>query len=99
MMPPVRRRLPTPPEDDPLDPVRPESDPLRPDEPASGPVAGPARPATPPRGLRAQIGATRDALLGLARAHVNLARAEADEIKGEVARASALGGLAIGAGI
>lgn len=38
-------------------------------------------------------------MLGLARAHVSLARAEVDEIKGEVTRASALGALAIGAGI
>jgi preprotein translocase subunit SecG len=63
----------------------------------------PPTPATPgdatPRGLRAQIAATKDALLALARAHIDLAKAEADEIKGEVTRASALAGLAIGAGI
>jgi hypothetical protein len=75
----------------PLDPDRPAFDPLRP-EPARGDAAR-------PRGLRAQIGATRDAVLGLVRAHVDLARAEAGDIKGEVTRASALGGLAIGAAI
>jgi hypothetical protein len=53
----------------------------------------------PPRGLRAQIGATKDAVLLLVHAHVDLARAEAGQIKGEVTRASALAGMAIGAGI
>jgi hypothetical protein len=38
----------------------------------------------------AQLRATRDAVLGLGRAHVDLAKAEADEIKGEVGRAAAL---------
>jgi MFS family permease len=38
---------------------------------------------------------TREALLGLVRAHVDLAKAEADEIKGEVARAAALGAFAL----
>jgi len=38
---------------------------------------------------------TKDALLGLARAHVDLAQAEADEIKGEVARAALLAGIAL----
>lgn len=38
---------------------------------------------------------TRDALIGLVRAHIDLAKAEADEIKGEVARAAALGGFAL----
>jgi hypothetical protein len=47
-------------------------------------------------GLRAQIGRTRDALIGLARAHVELARAEAGEIGGEIARAAALSGAALG---
>jgi hypothetical protein len=63
------------------------------------PPASPTPGEAAPRGLRAQIAATKDALLALARAHIDLAKAEADEIKGEVARASALAGLAIGAGI
>jgi hypothetical protein len=92
MLSPVRPMTAHPPGGRPLDPERPPSDPLRPEEPAS---AGPTRP----RGFIAQIGATRDAILSLVRAHINLARAEADDIKGEVTRASALGGLAIGAGI
>jgi hypothetical protein len=45
--------------------------------------------------LRAQIVATKDALLGLVRAHIDLARAEAGEIGGEVARAAGLGALAL----
>jgi hypothetical protein len=38
----------------------------------------------------AQLRATRDAVLGLGRAHIDLAKAEADEIKGEAARAAGL---------
>jgi hypothetical protein len=38
----------------------------------------------------AQLRATKDAVLGLGRAHVDLAKAEADEIKGEAARAAGL---------
>jgi hypothetical protein len=37
-----------------------------------------------------QVRATKDAVLGLLHAHVDLAKAEADEIKGEAARAAAL---------
>jgi hypothetical protein len=59
----------------------------------TGPAAGAPEPEA--RGLRGQAFATKDALLGLLRAHVDLAKAEADEIKGEVARAAALAGLAI----
>ncbi len=47
-------------------------------------------------GLGEQIGSTRDALIGLVRAHIDLATAELNEIKGEVARAAALGAAAIG---
>jgi hypothetical protein len=43
-----------------------------------------------------QVRRTRDALLGLVRAHVDLARAEFDQIKGEVARAAGLGAAAVG---
>jgi hypothetical protein len=58
------------------------------------PAPDPARTATPP-GLRRQAAQTKDALRGVVRAHVDLAKAEADEIKGEVGRAAALGGAAL----
>jgi len=45
-------------------------------------------------GLREQIAATRAAVMGLLRAHIDLAKAELAEIKGEVARAAALGAVA-----
>ncbi len=61
---------------------------------ASGPEPGP-KPEPPP-GLRAQIGATRIAVVGFIRAHIELAKAELDDIKDEVARAAALGGIALG---
>jgi hypothetical protein len=80
----------------PLDPDRRATDPPRPEAPHA---ADTPRADDAPRGLRAQIGATRDAVLALVRAHVDLAKAEADDIKGEVTRASALGGLAIAAGL
>jgi hypothetical protein len=51
----------------------------------------------PPPGLRAQIGATFDAGKGLAYAHIELAKAEAAAIAGEVAHVAALVGLAIAA--
>jgi hypothetical protein len=60
-------------------------------DPAQGPAAASGRrKSESPPGLIAQLRATKDALLGLGRAHVDLARAEADEIKGEAARAAAL---------
>ena len=43
----------------------------------------------------AQLRATKDAVLGLGRAHVDLAKAEADEIKGEAARAAGLAAAAL----
>jgi hypothetical protein len=68
----------------------------------SGPGAAPGPgstsgrpPSEPPPGLIAQLRATKDALLGLGRAHVDLAKAEADEIKGEAARAAGLAGAAL----
>lgn len=83
--------------------------PVRPD--ASGPGPGvptasvtPPDPSTPPRGaggataprgLRDQVGATKDAAKGLVDAHIELAKAEASEIGGRVARAAALVGCAI----
>ncbi|MDP2350313.1 MAG: hypothetical protein Q8M74_04050, partial [Chloroflexota bacterium] len=50
------------------------------------PTPEPTRPATPP-GIRRQLAATKEAILGLLRAHIDLAKAEFDEIKGEAARA------------
>ena len=72
-----------------------------PTSPGTGPAAGPAdtadtaAPEDAAPGLRQQVIRTRDALVSLARAHVDLAKAEAGEIGNEVKRAAALGGLAI----
>ena len=52
-------------------------------------------PEARPPGLMDQLRATKEALLGLGRAHLDLAKAEADEIKGEVARAAGLAGAAL----
>lgn len=52
-------------------------------------------PPGEPLGLFAQLRATRDAGMRLAMAHVELAKAEASEIGGRIARAAALIGLAI----
>jgi hypothetical protein len=84
----------------PLDPERPASDPARPaPEPDPTATDAPGRDAPrrddPPPGLRAQVAATKEALLGFVRAHVDLAKAELDEIKGEIARAAALGAGAV----
>ena len=48
----------------------------------------------PPPGLRAQLGATRDAAMALLAAHIDLAKAEAGAIAGQVGRVIALGALA-----
>jgi hypothetical protein len=45
--------------------------------------------------LRAQISATRDAAMALVMAHVELAKAEAGQIAGQVGRAAALGAIAL----
>ena len=50
----------------------------------------------PAPGLREQLRRTRDALIAFGRAHIDLAKAEASEIAGEVKRAAALGGMAVG---
>jgi hypothetical protein len=55
-----------------------------------------AKPAGPPLGLRDQVGATIAAARRLIGAHVNLAKAEASEIAGEVGRLVALVALALG---
>ena len=88
-------------EDDPLDAETPAPDPVAsppPDAdaaPAASAGATAAASGDPP-GIRQQVRATREAAQGLVRAHVDLARAEAAEIGGEVKRAAALGGVAFG---
>ena len=61
---------------------------------ASGP--GPAHDPGAAPGLREQLLRTRGAVAAFARAHIDLARAEAGEIAGEIKRAVALGGMAVG---
>jgi hypothetical protein len=61
--------------------------------PATPGSAGPR--ATPPKGLREQVGSTKDAARGLVDAHIELAKAEASEIGGRVARAAGLVGCAV----
>jgi hypothetical protein len=58
------------------------------DEPRS------SRSSSPP-GLFASVRSTREAAMRLARAHIDLARAEFDAIKGEIARVAALAGIAV----
>jgi len=67
--------------------------------PSGGPTAGAgaAGKGTEPPGLIAQIKATKDAVLGVLRAHIALGRAEAEGIKDEVAYAAAFAGIAIAA--
>jgi hypothetical protein len=52
--------------------------------------------ATDPPGIRAQLGATFEAVKRLLRAHIDLAKAELGEIVDEVKRMVALGALALG---
>jgi hypothetical protein len=65
------------------------------DTAAAGDRTAPGADRGTPPGLREQVQATRDAVTRMVRAHMDLARAEADAIKGEIARAAALGGAAI----
>ena len=64
--------------------------------PGSAGDRGPA-PDREPAGLREQIAAVRDAVRRLLGTHIDLARAEASEIGGEIKRVALLGGVAIGA--
>jgi hypothetical protein len=83
---------------DPLRLIRSRSTPLddpNPTEPRSEPPPSPGGPRRPPPGLRAQLKSTRDAALALVNAHVDLARAEASAIAGEVGKVAALGALAV----
>jgi hypothetical protein len=77
-------------------PVPADADVPRAEEPSGS--ATPGGPGTPPPpGLRRQLGATRDAVIALVRAHIDLARAEASEIGGEVQSVAVAAGIAIGA--
>jgi hypothetical protein len=67
------------------------------DEPAGPASSGGDGAPPPPPGLRRQLGATRDAIIGLVRAHIDLARAEASEIGGEIQSVAIAVGIAIGA--
>ncbi len=93
-----------PPEPDPWRAAEPRPaapEPAAPEEPAapdpSGP--GPAAPRDEPPGLRAQIGATKDATQRLVSAHIELAKAEIGEVADEIKRIAILVGIAIGVGI
>ena len=66
------------------------------DDPLTTPPPGaPGGPRKPPPGLRAQLGVTRDAAIALVMAHIELAKAEAMAIAGEVGRVAALGAIAV----
>ncbi|MEO5884284.1 MAG: hypothetical protein ABIQ58_02035 [Candidatus Limnocylindrales bacterium] len=58
-------------------------------------MSPPPPPPPDPPGLRAQFLATKDAAMGLAMAHLELAKAEASAIGGQIARAAGLIGLAV----
>jgi hypothetical protein len=81
----------SPPLDDPTDPQ------TAPGPPPADPV--PPDPAEKAPGLFEQIGATRDSAKRLVGAHVELAKAEFEDIAGSVKRAVAFGGVALGAAI
>lgn len=81
----------SPPLDEPIDPTT-----------ASDPTAAHAVPPEPVEeapGLFGQVGATRDSVKRLVGAHVELAKAELEDIADSVKRAAAFGGIAIGAAI
>src|SRR5829696_397750 len=69
----------------------------RADEPSGSAASGGPGTPPPPPGLRRQLGATRDAIIALVRAHIDLARAEASEIGGEIQSVAIAVGIAIGA--
>jgi hypothetical protein len=101
-----------PPPAEPPPPAQPPPPPAPPIEPPAGgppdepppaepPPPPPPPPGEPPRapGLREQIEATRAAAKALVDAHIELARAEFEDIGGEIKRVAALVGVAIGAGL
>ncbi|HTC86064.1 MAG TPA: hypothetical protein VK656_05140 [Candidatus Acidoferrum sp.] len=71
---------------------------MPPDPAATGAAAGSGKKDAggDPPGLREQLRATRDAAAGMARAHIDLAKAEISEIMEEVQRVAILVGIAIG---
>ena len=78
------------------DPIRPEPEHRPLDDPKTTPPSRrPGGARKPPPSLRAQIGATRDALQGLVLAHIDLAKAELAAVAGEIARAALLAAIAI----
>ncbi len=68
-----------------------------PGEGAPGAAAHDTAPKPPPPGLKQQASTTKDAAIGLVRAHIDLAKAEASEIGGEVKVVAVAIGIAIGA--
>jgi hypothetical protein len=91
---------PPPPADrPPAPPPAPPSGGAPPPPPPPPPRSTPPPPPPRPPGLRAQLGATREAGLRLVAAHIELAKAELEEISNEIKRIAGLVGLAIGAGI
>jgi hypothetical protein len=65
------------------------------DDPSTHPPAGSSGTRRPPRGLRAQLLATRDAAIALGKAHFDLAKTELSGIAGQIGRIAALVAVAI----
>lgn len=66
------------------------------DDPSTTPPPSePDRPRRPAPGLRAQVLATRDAVIALVQAHIDLAKSELSEIAGRIGRVVALAAAAI----
>ena len=65
------------------------------DDPSTHTPAGSSGTRRPPRGLRAQLLATRDAAIALGKAHVDLAKTELSGIAGQIGRIAALVAVAI----
>ena len=80
--------------DDPKQPTG--TPPPEPDTSETGKTGSEGTKADEPPGLREQFRATRDAAIGMLRAHVDLAKAEFAEIMEEVQRVAILFGIAIG---
>ena len=80
--------------DDPKQPTG--TPPPEPDTSETGKTGSERTKADEPPGLREQFRATRDAAIGMLRAHVDLAKAEFAEIMEEVQRVAILFGIAIG---
>ncbi|HEX5015560.1 MAG TPA: hypothetical protein VFV72_15550 [Candidatus Limnocylindrales bacterium] len=70
-----------------------------PPPPPPDPAGAPPPPPPPPPGLRGQFDATRGAAKELVDAHIELAKAEFEEISGEIKKVAALAGVAIAAAI